>query len=271
MPRSGIRDVARFAGLIAVILYLSSILTRMSYAYVMPSMQVLEEMAKNFSAFKTLVIVQWAKSSGENNAQGEDLVEQRVWIAKRWQARCERSGSTGHNEGSEGGQAPCGWCGIERFEAMFLNHSTYETINFLSSLGVETSKVSLAHIGAKVVYVIGKRGKRDSYLMISRDKFLPIALRVWDIRSPSGPFTVRFDEYKQVGRGWYPHSIICETDLGRKEQYVIQEITPNVPIEASVFQPDKTHDIDLPATSPRQDVVDDRIKDVIRTLEEKYR
>ncbi|MBW2022546.1 MAG: hypothetical protein JRI51_06715 [Deltaproteobacteria bacterium] len=240
------------------------------FAYLLSASQVLQRMIKNFSPFETLVIVQWAKVVEGADGQEQDLMEQKVWIDTQWQASCKRV-DTGKNAKDPDLEASrCGWCRIEKIEGMFINRPVSEMINFLSSIGIKTSRMSLTHLGAKVAYVIGRNGKRDSHILISRDKFLPIALRIWDINSPGGPFTVRFEEYRRVGEGWYPYRITCETDLGQKHQYVIQEIRPNMPIEASVFKPAKNTRVNLPPKPSRHDLDENKVKDVIRILEEKY-
>ena len=208
---------------------------QIALCYVMPASQVLELMAKNFSPMDTMVIEQWVKVSEPGSQDDEDLVPQSVRIRRPWSFSCEKlQGPERSEEGALG--TGCGWCDVGKYQCMFIKHSVWELEAFASRLGIDTSIVSLTHLGEKIAYLIGRKGKGRSYLIVDRDSFLPLELHVGFAGSSVGPFTIRFKDYRHIGHGWFPYRIICESDYGLREEFVVQNIETGINANPSILQ-----------------------------------
>ena len=84
--------------------------------------------------------------------------------------------------------------------------------------------------------------------------------------------TVRFDDYRELPFGWYPYEITYSLDQRILERYLVVDLQVNRPIEPSFF----TRPLERPekAAEPedtRAVSEEDRLEEVIRLLEEKYR
>jgi len=241
---------------------------KLAFSYIMPPTQILELMLKNFLSLDTMEINQWVRVSEPGNEDEEELIEEEVWLKRPWFFSCEKVESS-ETASKASLMTRCGWCNVPKYQCIFLEHRLPEFVGFLARLGVETSMASLTHIGPKIAYLIGQKGKPNSYLIVSRDKFLPLVLHIGLISS-KGPFTVRFEDYRQVAKGWYPSRIICEFDHRRKEEYVAQTIRANITIDPLVFRPSPEPGEPRGPQESGQIPVDDGLKGVIKTLKEKY-
>jgi len=191
--------------------------------YVMPASQVLELMAKNFSSTDTIVIEQWVKVSESGGEDDQGLVPQRVKITPPWSFSCESV--QGPGDGAEDiFWRKCSCSNVGKYQCLFMKHSVPEVEAFVLRLGIDTSMVSLTHLGEEIAYFIGRKGKGRSHLIVGRKSFLPLELHIGFPGSSVGPFTIRFKDYRHIGNGWFPYRIICESDYGPKEQIVVQNI-----------------------------------------------
>ncbi len=238
-------------------------------SYVMPTSQILEMMSKNFSSVHTVVVKQWVKVSGAGDEEEGTLSEVKVWIKRPWFSRCRRTGAMEEGDGIPYGRG-CGWCNVAEFQCMFLSHSVAEMIGFLSRLGVQTSKTSLTHLGSRVAYLIGNKRKGESYIIVSRERFLPLLIHIGPVGSPMGPFNIRFEEYRQAGKAFYPYRIVCEPEHGPTEEYVAQDVQANVTIDPSIFQPAMNETNAQPIHNIHQTSDDERIRGIVETLQQKY-
>ncbi len=253
---------------LAMLLVFLSALCSETRAYVMPPGQILGFMVKNFSSVSTLVVKQWVKASRSSGEEQGQLVEVKVSLKRPWFYHCERT--VAEEEGSNISDArACGWYNVAKFQCIFLQHSVTEMIGFLSRVGVQSSEVSLTHIGSEIAYLIGRRRIGESYLILSRKTFLPLLLHIGVAGSPMGPFDLRFNDYRRVDEGFYPYRIICEADHTGAEEYVAQEAIANISIEPSTFRP-ANRQVNSPAA---QDLApapnNERVKEVIEIFKQR--
>jgi hypothetical protein len=109
-------------------------------------------------------------------------------------------------------------------------------------------------------------------LLIEKEKFLPLFLR-YRVPANSGEriVTVRFENYKKLEPGWFPYKIIYSAGNDTEEEYFVEDLKINLPIESplSVISVRKTPSTDDNFRRPDA-MKEKRLQEVIDTLKKKY-
>jgi hypothetical protein len=142
----------------------------------------------------------------------------------------------------------------------------------LAGMGIRLDKVALTRDDGTVAYRIGEEGQGTPMLLVEKARFLPLLLtyRIPD-ESEQTLVTVRFGDYREVGKGWYPYEIgVAEGERPRVRHSVRRlELNPLIdpPLQALPL-PAAPEPIHPPGTEPMAEETD--VREVIRTLREKY-
>ncbi len=258
------------SGLMGIILLLIALVPVNGLSYILPAGQIIEYMGKNFSCFQSLVVRQWAKATDPYGEEEIEMMEQKVWLKAPWLSHCEMGAQPSGDQEFRSISHGCGWCELPEILPLFLQHTPEELINLLSQWGIDISIVSLTHVGNEVAYRIGNKTEMSPYLIVQRDHFLPVLLRICGQGLGTIPFTVEFKDYDKVGEGWYPKRIICTADSGEEEEYVVQRVEANVPIDPSIFSNNKEQPQEIPSEAVHSPDSSERIKDIIETIKKTY-
>jgi len=258
-----------------------------SPGYVMPVDQIVERMGSRFSGFHTLIVDQAVHILDGQDRESAEVVHERIWLRSPGYCRSETIGRTEHPDASlpvaaagqppEQGNASRGAASgapnrDTTFRWLLMANEGDELLAFLSRLGVNVDAVGYDRLGGNVVYCIGDKGPESPKLLIERETFLPL---LFSYVPPGGSVgkrvTVRFDNFKEVDSGWYPHTIDYTAGEGQAERFIVLNVRVNPPVETSVFQ--TAAEGSGPTGKPgnaRNGKEEDRLKEVIRLLREKY-
>ena len=94
------------------------------------------------------------------------------------------------------------------FRRLFLATDKGTIITLLSEIGVNLGSVSFTRYDGQIVYRLGDQDTDAPKLLIEKDRFLPMffSYQLWADQGRKA-VTVRFDDYRQVDGGWYPHEV----------------------------------------------------------------
>lgn len=188
--------------------------------YVMPAEQVLDFMNKNFSQFKTLVLVQSTLQVREGS---ERVFKEQVIIKSPDLFSIKPLDRLG--ERSEKVDLS--------YRQLIISNSTYRLENLLINMGIDIDKTALARYNDTIVYRIGEEGQECPKLLVEKERFLPLLLEYRPSESPDDHLIrVEFREYRKEEKGWYPYEIIF-TANDTKEDYSLQTIQTNTEIDST--------------------------------------
>lgn len=254
-----------FKGLILLIILLST--SYNSYGYVMPAEQLLDFMTKNFSGYKTVVLIQSTFQTADNNEKvfseqislkSPDLYSTKV---------LDRLG--GRSIVPD----------LSYLRLLVANDET-DIEHFLSSIGVDLQKVSFTRLDDKIAYRIGAKDPDSPKLLIEKDRFVPILLTYklpGELNDKT--ITIRFQDYRKENDGWYPYEITYKSGENLVEEYTIQSLQFNVPVDSSTLKQFPQIKIpDQPAANSENNglieenpaVDKDRLRDVIKAFEHQH-
>lgn len=230
--------------------------------YIIPAEQLIAFMAKNFSKFRTLVIVQSTQQKDEKQeGEGESFME-RIWLKSPDLCR------------SQVLDHPMGRIAEPDldYRQLLMANEAQRLVQLLSSMGVNLYSVAFTRIDDVIAYRIGDKEPERPKILVEKDRFLPLLL----IYRPSGQsvletITVRFKDYKKMDEGWYPFQITYSDGKGLEEDYTVHTLKANVPIDPAVFVMPKKGSLWDQASEPGQvPPEEERLREIIKKFEEKY-
>ena len=241
------------------------------HGYIMPAEQLIEFMAKNFSKFNSLVIIQSVSEDVQRSDEehlvyyedAEDVFKEQIWMKSPNLFRSEVLG-----DDVERGEIP------DMVYRQLLIANTQERLEqILSGMGINLQSVAFTRIDGGIAYRIGDKGPYSPKLIIEKERFLPLLIIYGSSENfDEGPITVWFKEYRELEQGWYPLEITYSVGDRAKETFEIQHMEVNIPIEPSLFEtpsvktrPDEARD--KKERSPEEK----RLRKIIKAFEEKYR
>ncbi len=286
---AGVRANASFKK-VGMILFVTSFLLAMpgsSSGYLMPVDQLIDKMRGKFSSFKTLIIDQSIHVLDPQDRETTMVFQEKTWLKSPGYCRSE---ITGRPENLDMAAAPAPGGPSQRegqvayevaelqgnsdtaFRRLLMANSRDTIMTFLAQMGVNLESVGFTRLDGIIAYRVGDKGPESPKLLINKESFLPLLFSYVPLRSSNQDLAiVRFDNYKQVDSGWYPYEIDYSVEKERVERYFVLNISVNPPIAASFFR-FKTERTAIPQRSENdQDgQQDERLKEVIRVLKEKY-
>ena len=228
----------RLQFLVLLFLFIISILPAIVLAYILPSSQIIEIMAKKFAPIKTLIITQHTKI--------KDLYQQQVMafdeivsLSSPYLYRSEIPGQPGkhliiHNNSKtlrivneRVTYDEESYAFVYRF--FLLSHDPERLLEMLNEMGINTDKVSLTRFEGTITYLIGEKNEGSARLLVDKELFLPLLLTYGDYR-------FRFSNYMEFMKHvWYPFHIVFSYKGEIIEEYTAMDIKANLPTDVSLF------------------------------------
>jgi len=212
-------------GRIGFVIYLTLMLNGRCHGYVMPAEQMLDFMAKNFSNFKTVDIVQSTMQIGQDS---EKVFMEQIRLKSpdlfELKSLDRMAGRT---------DIP-----YMAYRQLLIANSRARLEKILSVMGINLQAVSLTRIDGVIAYNIGEKGDGIPKLLIEKERSLPLLLVYRPAGDISGVLvTVRFQDYRKEDKGWFPFQINYSVSNKIREEYNIQTLQTNIPINSSLLQP----------------------------------
>ena len=250
-------------GIILIMILFSIFNLSNSLAYIIPSEQLLEFMIKNFSKINTLVIIQSTlqeETSAENEIIQKQFKEQ-LWLKSpaSFQSRIITE------EGTRLGTRDLS------YQRLIMAESQSDLETFLRDKRIELDQVMLSRLEKTIVYQIGKNNPYSPRLLIEKKRFLPLLISYPLSESSYKMVTVRFQDYRELEKGWYPFQIIYSIDEQIKETSTVQSCEVNVPINASLFSEKSEKSFPKEEKTDKAKTDENRLRKIIKAFEEKYR
>ena len=230
--------------------------------YVIPADQLIAFMAKNFSKFQTLVIIQSTQHKDENDETEDESFMERIWMESPDRLRSQ---VTDHPMGRV--KEP-----DMSYRQVLMANSAQGLTQLLSRMGINLHSVALTRIDGVIAYRIGDKEPEQPKILIEKERFLPLLLVYKASRPPvQETITVQLKDYKKVEEGWYPFEIIYTDGKAIKEIYMIHTLKANVPIDPALFVMPKKEFAPEQVSGPEQvPAEEERLREMIKKFEEKY-
>ena len=229
----------------------------------MPVEQLIAFMAKNFSGFQTLVIIQSTQQQDERYEVGEGSFMEKISMKSPDLFRAEVQD---HPMGRlmEPDMA---------YRQLLIANSGQRLMGLLSRMGINLHSVAFTRIDDIIAYRIGDKEPERPKILIEKDRFLPLLLIYKSSeRSALETITVQFRDYGKMDQGWYPFEITYSVGRKHREDYTIHTLQPNVPIDPTLFvMPGIRSGPDQASEQGQISPEEERLRQMIRKFEEKYR
>lgn len=262
MTATGTESFAKYLAGILILVSIIFMPAEKCQGYVIPANQLIAFMAKNFSKFQTLVIIQSTQQKDENDEMRDESFMERIWMESPDRLRSQ---VTDHPMGRV--KEP-----DMSYRQVLMANSAQRLAQILSRMGVNLHSVALARIDGVIAYRIGDKEPEQPKILVEKDRFLPLLL-VYKAPRPSvlETITVQFKDYKKMEEGWYPFEIIYTDGKAFKEIYTIHTLKANVPIDPALFVMPKREFAPEQVSEPEEvPAEEERLRDIIKKFEEKY-
>jgi hypothetical protein len=251
-----------FIGLLFLAI-LTLFVTERGHGYIMPAEQLIGLMAGNFSKFNTVVLIQSTQQEIQSDGGVERTFEEKIWM---------KSPSFSHSEVLDKNVDRVMEPAIA-YRQLLIANSGQRLMQLLAKMGINLQSVAFTRIDGVIAYRIGDREPDSPKLIIEKEKFLPLLLKY---RLPDDYFrekiTVRFKDYRKLDEGWFPFEITYLDGKKIREIYIINTFHANLPIDPSLFDASRTKTQPEEAPEKKQpSPEEERLKQIIKTFEEKYR
>jgi hypothetical protein len=218
-------NIKSFLRGIGLTIYFIIILNGRAYGYVMPAEQLLAFMADNFAGIQTAIIVQSTLKTEQDN---EKVFMEQVQLKSPNLFSIKVFDNTAH-----GGRLP-----DMAYRQLLIANTSSRLQGVLSMMGINLQAVSFTRIDGIIAYRIGGKEDNSPRLLIEKERFLPLLLTYGPGGDMSGDrVTVRFKDYRREDAGWLPFQITYSVNDKIREEYTIQSLQTNVPLNQSLLQP----------------------------------
>jgi hypothetical protein len=216
--------VKSFFGRIFFVICIALIVNGNCYGYIMPAEQLLDFMADNFSNFETMIIVQ---STLQTGAESEKIFMEQIQLKSPDLFELKSLDRMAGRAGLP----------YMAYRQLLMANTRTRLEQLLSMMGINLEAVSLTRVDGVIAYQIGLKGDQIPKLLIEKERFLPLKL-VYRMAGDTTEevVTVRFQDYRKEGKGWFPFQISYSVDNRIREEYTIQDLQTNVSIYSSSLQ-----------------------------------
>ena len=242
------------------------------YSYIMPAEQVVSLMTANFSKFKTLLIIQSTHLLNLRDKGEEIVLEEKIWLNSSGFYRSELMDKPDGQEKTVDEIAAHRESIDMTFRRILMSNDCVRIMALLSEMGINLENVVFTRLDGVIAYRIGGKNPKSPKLIVEKERFLPLLLsyRMLD-DSEEKRLTVRFHDYRKMAKGWYPYKIVCFVGEKIEGSYFVNDLKANVPIVFPVSETRKGGPKPTQMLERRQgSTEDERLKEVIKILEEKY-
>jgi hypothetical protein len=203
-----------------------------SEAYIMPAGQLIDLMTANFSNFKTLVITQSTHLIDPQDQETE------MWLGEKIQLKSpgfflSRPAEPPEEPVMMGNEAGTGRLSSDMtFRRLFLANDGEMIMALLSELGINIDSVGLTRFDGVIAYRLGDKDTDMPKLFIEKERFIPLLLsyRLWGGMGYE-TVNVRFNDYRKLELGWYPHDIAYSAGKEVMERYYTVDLQVNAPVD----------------------------------------
>ena len=224
--------------LIAIPLVLAVLLPSTGLPYVLPSAQIIEFMTDRFAALKTLKILR-VTTIKDFDDETEKAFGEIVEVMSPDLYRADVAGQPGTRLMARSGSRTLSVIngtivkGFERnhflYPFLFVAQDPQRILRVLQDEGIRLDMVSLTRFDGRIAYLIGDKVDGSPRLLVDKDRFLPLLLVLDD-------FSVQFSDYREIAeKTWYPHQIVYSSNRTIVEEYSVQDITINPPLDVTQF------------------------------------
>ena len=250
-------------GFVFSLMFLFIFIHASGWAYIIPSEQLLEFMVNNFSGINTMVIIQATiQETSDQDQRPPQQFKEQLWL---------RSPGSFESRVLDQDQPRPGPLDLS-YRRLIMAGTRSGLELYLQGLGIELDQAALTRLEGTIAFQIGAPAPASPKLLIEKERFLPLLITYRSRHRPGKMVEVRFTDYRKLERGWYPFKIIYSIDQEMKESSTIQSYEVNVPVNPALFER-KSESPVPPAKeqSGSRQTDQDRLKEIIRTFEEKYR
>ncbi|MBN1831577.1 MAG: hypothetical protein JW896_05640 [Deltaproteobacteria bacterium] len=183
-------------------------------------------MVKNSSEFSALIIIQttWRKDDG--NEEEWESYQEKIWMESSGLFR-----SQVQNPSKERLIEP-----DTSFRSLLMADSDEGVRGLLTRMGINLNAVGLTRVEETVAYRIGSKDPDAPKIIIEKKRFIPLVLTYsFPTHDGKATITVLFSDYRKIDNGWYPFEMNYFDPRGFRENYVIDTLLANVPIDPAVF------------------------------------
>jgi hypothetical protein len=209
-----------------------------SLSYVLPSDQIIEFMAHRFAALKTLRILR-VTTFKDFYGQTEKAFGEIIEVMSPDRFRADVAGKPGARLTVHNGSKTLRIInrtivsGLERdhfqYHFLFVAQNPRRILKAFQRENINISTVSLTRFEGKIAYLIGDKEEGSPRLLVEKERFLPLLLALDD-------FSVRFSDYREIGEEtWYPYQIVYSSYGSVAEEYSVQDVTVNPPLDVTQF------------------------------------
>ena len=248
--------------IIAILTLLIPVIYEISFGYIMPAEQLIGFMAKNFSKFETVVIIQNVIRQNEEDKDQGKIFKEQIWMKSPdlFQARI-----LDQQEGMEEVRNTA-------YRQLLIANGTQRIEQILSRMGINLESVGFTRIDGIIAYRIGDREPESPKILIEKERFLPLLIIYRPMENLTRHvITVRFGDYRKLEEGWYPFETTYSLGQKIKETYSIQSLQANGPIDTQIFYSsgEKPYSSEIPEKE-QEDPDEERLRQIIKTFEKKY-
>ncbi|MBW1682151.1 MAG: hypothetical protein JRF59_08385 [Deltaproteobacteria bacterium] len=209
--------------------FMGAWITGTAGAYLLPARQILGFCARNFEACVTALVE--ADTIEFIPQRGELAYGEKIFLAAPDSARRERVSRADGWDWDYAALSQRDRGLQERFWFLILCNPEDRLEKRLRDLGLALEDVNLTRVEGLIGYAIGGRGPREPVLVIEKDRFLPLLLR-YRAGPLTPPVTIRFDDYRTVGKVWFPHKVVRTVEGGPRKTSFFRQVRINVPLDS---------------------------------------
>jgi hypothetical protein len=243
------------------------------WGYVMPTGQLIDFMAENFSRFQTLILKQTTHLTHPEREEAGVTFQQKVWLKAPDRVRSEILTGMDIKDWAAG-ELGKGRAKVDTaFWALLLANGEEALVRRLSEMGIDIEAVAFTRIDGIVAYRIGRWEEDQPKLLIEKERFLPLFVSYRSETSPGeGLVRIRFKDYRALPQGRFPYELIYSVTGGLTEHYFIDALEVNPPISSALFESQEKAPVRGTTSEDKTaDPDEQRLQEIVRALRQRHR
>ncbi|OPX35290.1 MAG: hypothetical protein B1H11_09340 [Desulfobacteraceae bacterium 4484_190.1] len=203
-------------------LVLLLVLPAAAYSYLIPVEQLLRFTVKRIHRSKTIVITRSVHCIDPTSKEIQAVFEDRICLDRPDLYYLEITKAPAGNTSPDLTDSERGKDLF--FYLLFLTKNTDDLTRFLSDLCINLKTESFSRLDKTIVYRIGDTEQNAPYIMIDKDRFLPLLLCYYNDSDRNEKVVVRFSDYKKIGKRWFPLEITYRKEGSVVKRYIHTDI-----------------------------------------------
>lgn len=243
-----------------------------SWGYLLPGKQIIGLMSDNFSKFKSMIMIQSIKPIEPEAVKADEGLKQKIWLQSPSFFYKEMLMEEGGQDFSQTWMADGAGESYLFYNLLFLNRGKEAQVQFISNLGIDIGSVSLIRKENLIAYRIGDPDIKSPCFIMEKDRFLPLEIKCC-VTGKKGPLmlSIRFEDYRKVENGWYPHLVTCLLDGVPRFSCAVISIETNPSTNARLSPIPLEHILPAGSCAGNDEYPhEERLKSIIESLKNKY-